>query len=54
MQAEKLPPASPDFNPIENAWALLQKRLLQQRLQVGSVPNRLRGCEAKKGARTNY
>ena len=24
---EKLPPNSPDFNPIENAWAELQKRL---------------------------
>ena len=27
VKAEKLPPASPDFNPIENTWALLQKRL---------------------------
>jgi hypothetical protein len=27
VRTEKLPPASPDFNPIENAWALLQKRL---------------------------
>ena len=82
VKAEKLPPASPDFNPIENAWALLQKRLrktdpakleteaefktrvgnaikwLQENKKlenlVGSMPNRLRECEAKKGARTNY
>jgi transposase len=27
VTVHKLPPASPDFNPIENAWAELQKRL---------------------------
>ena len=27
VKLEKLPPASPDFNPIENAWAELEKRL---------------------------
>ena len=26
-QVEKLPPSSPDFNPIENVWFLLDKRL---------------------------
>ena len=25
---EKLPPNSPDFNPVENSWARLDKRLL--------------------------
>ena len=27
VAAEKLPPNSPDFNPVENAWARLQARL---------------------------
>ena len=27
VKAEKLPPASPDFNPIEDAWAEMNKRL---------------------------
>jgi hypothetical protein len=27
VKVEKLPPASPDFNPVENAWAELAKRL---------------------------
>ena len=27
VKVEKLPPASPDFNPIENAWAQLALRL---------------------------
>ena len=27
VTGQKLPPAAPDFNPIENAWAELQKRL---------------------------